>query len=790
MASRRNETGMRRDGTKPAAAGGRAPAAPRGVSPASKMMKMSALRKRATVAGMTDAEIEDALDAGDPKVELLRRIEGREQARVLGRERARHAEVARGWSLPPPPDASPQLGPTIGLAAGSDSAGNHGTRYTARPPLVCSAIRIPMSLAGMLAASELRAAALASAGRGIPMEAAAWVALCFLSTLVASATGYEVWCFSLKIFGVPAAHRPRCAMLDRFASRRRAQNRVDVYQPLSHRFGDQDLGPKTLPPSPLPASDDQIRAAYATQAVVVDRTVEAFVAPILVCTAVGFWDVLEGWELGLDACAGLFSAIISVLEAISLRPTHANSANHPSGVAGKEKKEEDSSGGSSGSAPGLNLSQTTTRQRNVCMIMINVGMVYSLLFAHGFNAAERWDELIGSAAVMPPVLLVTFQALLCLSLIARWRETHGLRLGECLMIFYGLAIRFWMMVLPFGVARAQGFLTAIIASSSSRSSSSSSSSHGGGGAAAAQDGGGGYMQHVGGGQSVSVSRMGFGVVVAAACSSSVCFHAAQAVWCPPGSVPDADADADDNAGDAGSSSGSSRATRRNTKTQARGNPLTSSHSLHDMIMNSTTAAAVFPGEKGVKNAAVACGAGAIWYHQQYQQTALVTGNAHGLAGQPSDAAATAAAAAVAAAGHGGAAATSSGVLTMNGGLPPPGGGAAAAAAAAAAAGVAADFGSLTLQDCTFVLLFALLALGVNWQVCQAGVELEQREPTAWSEYGACAWRLRRAENAAAALRIITPSMVVVAVLDPVLLYPMARWLGWWPGTPGTPKDTL
>ena len=164
----------------------------------------------------------------------------------------------------------------------------------------------------------------------------------------------------------------------------RRQNKVDVTQPLSHRFGDEDLGgfPAVLPPSALPATDDQVRplsffapslhsivllcdliptacivlyqmrAAYATQAVVVDRCVEvrflhprpiphrpiphkfsprfpahsrsnlaqAFVAPILVCTAVGFWDVLPGFELGLDACAGLFSAIISLLEAFSLRP--------------------------------------------------------------------------------------------------------------------------------------------------------------------------------------------------------------------------------------------------------------------------------------------------------------------------------------------------------------------------------------------------------------------------------------------------------------------------------------
>ena len=86
----------------------------------------------------------------------------------------------------------------------------------------------------------------------------------------------------------------------------RRQNKVDVTQPLSHRFGDEDLGgfPAVLPPSALPATDDQVRplsffapslhsivllcdliptacivlyqmrAAYATQAVVVDRCVE------------------------------------------------------------------------------------------------------------------------------------------------------------------------------------------------------------------------------------------------------------------------------------------------------------------------------------------------------------------------------------------------------------------------------------------------------------------------------------------------------------------------------------
>ena len=50
------------------------------------------------------------------------------------------------------------------------------------------------------------------------------------------------------------------------------------------------------------------------------------------------------------------------------------------------------------------VAQASTRQRNVCMVMINVGMVYSLLFAHGINNAKRWDELLGSAAVMPPVV--------------------------------------------------------------------------------------------------------------------------------------------------------------------------------------------------------------------------------------------------------------------------------------------------------------------------------------------------------------------------------------------------
>ena len=186
--------------------------------------KMSDLRKRATATGMTDGEVEEALDFPTPKAELLNRIAGRERILARAKEEERATLVSRGWSLPRPEDASDWMGPTIGLAAGHDSAGAHGSRYKGRPPLVASAVRVPFSLTGMLAASELRACSVGSGGTGIPYEAALWVVLCFLSTMVASATSYEVWCFSLKIFGGPK-HMPTSALLGPKESRRKFQVR-------------------------------------------------------------------------------------------------------------------------------------------------------------------------------------------------------------------------------------------------------------------------------------------------------------------------------------------------------------------------------------------------------------------------------------------------------------------------------------------------------------------------------------------------------------------------------------
>ena len=204
--------------------------------------KMSDLRKRATAAGMTDGEVEEALDFPNPKAELLNRIACRERILARAKEEERAALVARGWSLPRPEDASEWMGPTIGLAAGHDGAGAHGSRYKGRPPLVASAVRVPFSLAGMLAASELRATVLSTgSGTGIPPEAALWVVLCFLFTMAASATSYEVWCFSLKIFGGPK-HMPTSALLGPKESRRKFQVRFrSLFGPLFTHF-------RSLPP--------------------------------------------------------------------------------------------------------------------------------------------------------------------------------------------------------------------------------------------------------------------------------------------------------------------------------------------------------------------------------------------------------------------------------------------------------------------------------------------------------------------------------------------------------------
>jgi hypothetical protein len=264
-----------------------------------------------------------------------------------------------------------------------------------------------------------------------------------------------------------------------------------------------------------------------------------------------------------------------------------------------------------------------------------------------------------ACAACPCQLLVSFQSLLTLWLIG-W--THELAFHEGIQILFGLASRFWMMVLPFGAALMLN------------------------------------------GQ--SVSRLGFGLVVASASSASVAFQAAQAVWCAP--------IADDAA-----------TTVAGKKHQAKGSDKDATPEVHQgtrlfSLREAISTKYALPGEKGMKNAAAACGTGAMWYQHQLLELQHVAG----VDGRVEDV--------------------------------------------------------LTAQDCTFVLLFALLALGVNWHICQAGVELEEREASQTEQYGRVAWRLRRSDAAAAALRVITPSMVVIAALEPVLLEPLSRLMGLWP----------
>lgn len=278
----------------------------------------------------------------------------------------------------------------------------------------------------------------------------------------------------------------------------------------------------------------------------------------------------------------------------------------------------------------------------------------------------------------------------------------------------------------------------------------------------------------------SVSRLGFGLVVASASSCSVAFHAAQAVWCAP-----IQEEAERVFTARGSSKQQGKGGSKESSKDGKEAALQRKNRLDDAALTAVDNAAreigvekwekmgvaekhqiaidiavreemlagvcqgksfyclrgvisndVLPGEKGMKNAAVACGTGAMWYQHQLQEHLK-----HVLP-------------------RGGA-----GAIGLNGGV---------------GASEARVGDVLTAQDCTFVLLFSLLAFGVNWHVCQAGVEIEEREQSRWEQYGPVAWRLRRSDAAAAALRVITPSMVVIAALEPVVLEPLSRLMGLWP----------
>ena len=229
-----------------------------------------------------------------------------------------------------------------------------------------------------------------------------------------------------------------------------------------------------------------------------------------------------------------------------------------------------------------------------------------------------------------------------------------------------------------------------------------------------------------------MSRLGFGLVVASASSCSVAFHAAQAVWCAPIQEEAERATTPGSGKQQGKTGGKDSGKEGKQPAAVNRQERRSFYSLRDVISND-----VLPGEKGMKNAAVACGTGAMWYQHQLQELK-----------HPHD-----------------------------------GGGGAADSGLASATDAARVGDVLTAQDCTFVLLFSLLAFGVNWHICQAGVEMEEREESRWEQYGPVAWRLRRSDAAAAALKVITPSMVVIAALEPVVLEPLSRLMGLWPAVP-------